>query len=337
MLVERLFIIADFINCMFPNFENLSIKEDVDAKIKYDKNIKAIALNPKDRTLLLMITASSELVVVNTDTLVPKSVLKLPFETKRVSRMKITEKGTLIVQTDKSTLVCFNLNSSSIISTIRLEKSEITAFDVETEEMESLFIGSNQGYLYFVPIKQDGNAQIDFNSGKQEHREQITDIIVACKDFLFTSGFDNQIKVVKSKDGTLSCLGVNISVGASDDAVVDLLMDIPMKLDLSESGTYLYAGAMDGTVYQISVSTFNSELGYDFGFGAIRFLKSIFDTQIIVVDESGKIGVLDLQNGNVLEETMEPKIIDLAYSQGILYVLVPGGEIHTYSFLKYFD
>lgn len=322
---------------MFPNFDNLSIKEDNEVPLKYDKNIRVIATDPKNRNFILMITASSELVVLNTDTLVPKSVLKLPFETKKVSRMKITPKGTLIAQTDKNTLVCYNLNTFSLISTIRLEKSEITAFDVEAEENESLFIGSNHGYLYFVPIKQDGDAVIDFNAGKQEHREQITDIIVACKDFLFTAGYDNQIKTVKSKDGTLSCLGVNISVGASDDAVVDLVMDIPMKMDLSESGAYLYAGAMDGTVYQISVSTFNSELGFDFGFGAIRFLKSIFDKEIIVVDEGGKIGVLDLQNGNLLEETVEPKIVDLAYSQGILYVLVPGGEIHTYSFLKYFE
>jgi len=322
---------------MLPNFENLSIKENNELQLKYDKKIRALAIDPQNRKLLLMISASSELVVLNTDTLVPKSVLKLPFETKKVSRMKISQKGTLIVQTEKNTLVCYNLHTSSLISTIRLDKSEITAFDVETEENESLFIGSNHGYLYFIPIKQDVDMQIDFNAGKQEHREQITDIIVACKDFLFTSGFDNQIKIVRSNNGTLSCLDVNISQEAIDEGVVDLMMDIPMKLDLSESGAYLYAGAMDGTVYQISIQNFNSELGFDFGFGAIRFLKSIFDKQIIVVDEGGKIGVLDMQTGNLLEETLEPKIVDLAYDQGILYVLIPDGEIHTYSFLKYFE
>ena len=317
-----------------PNFDTLPLTEEKESAVKYDKKIKSIVMDPNNRNMILLITASSELVRLNLDTLVAKHVQKLPFETKRVIRTKCSSRGTICVQTDKNSIVNFNLNSNSIISTIRLEKFEITAFELFFDDSEALFVGSSSGFLYYVPIKQDNNALIDESAGKHVQQDRITDILVASKDLVFTSSFDNQIKSIKTKE---TSFGIDLSFGSVEEASLDLVMDIPMKLEMSECCMFLFAGAMDGTVYEISLDEFNSELAFDFGFGSIRFLKSLFDKQLVVVDEAGKIGVLDIESGSLLEEASEPSIVDFAYSNGFLYVLIPDGEIHTYSFTKYLE
>ena len=68
------------------------------------------------------------------------------------------------------------------------------------------------------------------------------------------------------------------------------------------------------------------------------YLHSIFDKFLIIADEKGKIGVLDLASGEFLETTEEKeKIVDVAYDNYVLYVLLGNAEIQKFSFEKYMD
>lgn len=325
-----------------PNNANI-IKEDGNTALTHDKHIKAISFDPQNLKNIMLITASSELVSVSIDTLIPKSVVKLPFETKKLVKMVIVKGNSLVAQTDKSTIVVYNLQTSELLTKIDIPKSDITKFEVYPGKNKMILVGTESGKLFFIPLPSEKKKIEDEDMFSLElHRDDITDIKIACKNMIFTSGLDRTIKSLTFPEELLEIEDqaefIKKMAESLHEVDLDLVMDQPLSISISDSGAYLYAGTIDGTIYQILMSTLHSELAYETGFNQIMYLHSIFDKFLIIADEKGKIGVLDLASGEFLETTEEKeKIVDVAYDNYVLYVLLGNAEIQKFSFEKYMD